>query len=242
MTSFVRIILIFSLVLLSSCGGGSIGTGTQTTYSGEVRDSVGNPVVNATIIILGTGESAKTDSAGKFVIESENTDSEIQIEIQSSLGNDQIIIKPDSNSGGVQIDIKIDNNGNIINVKKLEVTAGIYGKCDRAFENNRIIRQSNKLAENTVCTAKVTIKGDGSPLDDIPFILEARGCAGIRPWKTESYGYTRESGIGQLNFKFRTDAAHCEYRIIAPYKVKGLQEVTYEIHPFTKQEYDASKK
>lgn len=239
-----RLLFIFPLLLIIACGGGSLGTGSSegTTISGEVRDFKGNPVANATIIVVGTGETAKTDSAGKFVIQSEDSNTDIEIEVQSSLGTDKITVTPDKESGGVQIDLQIDNSGQVVDVEKLEVSAGIYGRCDKAFLNNRIITQSNRLAENTLCTVKVTIKGDSHPLDDIPFILEARGCAGIHPWKTESFGYTRESGIGQLQFKFKSDAAHCEYRIIAPYKVNGLEPVIYSIYPFTKQEYDEKHK
>jgi hypothetical protein len=241
------LLLAFQIALffiLTSCsGGGSSGTGT-TVIRGQVFSSTNTPVANAELTVISTGDSATTDAEGNFVIETAPQTGSVELEIATAAGTDSITINdPDGEASSLNIQITLDESqGAIVSVDHLEISAGIYGACDRFFENRSIIRQSNALAVGTECTVKVWVFGDGKPLDDIPFVLEARGCAGINPWKIEAAGKTRETGVGQLSFIYKNDAPHCEYRIIVPYNVLGLQTTIYPIHTYTKQKYDRENK
>jgi hypothetical protein len=231
--------VVLLLCLISSCGGGTSGTGTTEIY-GSIRTLENEPVVGAQVSIFQTGDSTTTNDLGEFSLETKEYNTLTELEVVSSTGTDRFqVIDPEGENSRIEVKINIDKeNGKISKIESLEVSAGIYGACDRYFENHKIIRQSNKLAVGTVCTVKVWMYGDGKPLANANFILEAHGCANINPWKLESSGKTRDTGVGQLTFEFKNDPAHCEYRIIAPHNYPGLRSKIFEIHPFTKQEYD----
>lgn len=64
------LIAIFSISLLTGCGGGSRGSGGQL-YDGFVGDSDGRALSGVSVTILATGDSAVSDASGGFSIQTE---------------------------------------------------------------------------------------------------------------------------------------------------------------------------
>ena len=67
---------------LSSCGGGSKGTGGHR-FEGSVRTTTGIPVSNATVSVQITGDTALTDVGGNFVVETALISGDIQLTVES---------------------------------------------------------------------------------------------------------------------------------------------------------------
>lgn len=65
LSTILSALLIFAL---TGCGGGSEGTGS-VEIRGAVTDSSGNPIPQASVLALTTGDSATSDVSGAFVID-----------------------------------------------------------------------------------------------------------------------------------------------------------------------------
>jgi hypothetical protein len=239
---FLTIIFLAFAFCWIGCGGGSSGTGTKV-IGGSVRSEKDQPISGALVTILNNGDSAVTDSQGVFAIESKVEDAEIQLEIQTATFRDTVEVSNTiDDSARIELDVTVDEEDNSASVEDVSATAKIVGFCDFAFENRSIIRQSNKLKPGTQCTLKVSVETKKRPVTRAPFVIQARGCAGLLPWLTEAQGTTRRNGIGQLQFTFQDDAPHCEYRVVVPYQLKGVKSVIFPIHTFSKQEFDRGVK
>ena len=250
-------VLIFTIaafltcISFTACGGGSSGTGTgSTTIEGTVKSEEGEPLAGITVTIIETGDNDITDDAGFFSITSDIETSEVTLEILKDENSLTVELSNVSNeeSATLEVEIEVSEDLKEISVTNLEVSAKIAGFCDLYFENRRVIRQSNSLpAEETKCTAKVSVKGDGKGLGGVPFIIESRRCREKgSEWTRLAQGMTRSDqkslGTGQAQFSFINSKQHCVYRIVAPYNLPNLQEVTYFIHSFKKQEFDRNRK
>lgn len=236
-------VFILSIIILfiCACGGGSAGTGT-TTVSGQVRDLQDQPINGVTVTIINTGDSSITNNNGEFSILTSAKD-DLQLELNSQNGSDVINI---SNTEGfvseIQVDVKLDpQSGKVQDYGDVSLSAGIYGACDRYFENTQIIRQSNALRTGAICTIKVWLSERGVAKGGVPIGLEAAGCAEIRPWKTENQVTSSSSGVTQMQFEFKNDPSHCQYRIIAPYTSNAKKQKSIYIHTLAKQDYEQNK-
>lgn len=240
---FKLLIILLSAFTLQivACGGGSVGTGSgdNRMIEGKLSDESGNPIASALVTIEETGEQATTDSAGNFSISTTSDKTQLSLRVESDGFDDKIIVNDENKTDRTLVQIRVDRKKKTIEkIKSLSVSAKIVGKCDSAFENRSTIRQSNKLANGTECTLKVVIFGDGKPLGDIPFVLQHRECDTSKSWRDSVIGATREvttPGIEQVNFIFKTDSAHCQYRVVAPYRFPGLEEVVFPIETFQSQ-------
>ena len=243
-----KISSIFLLIIfLAACsGGGSSGTGT-VSIQGSLKTTNGQPIASAQVNVAGEIEQVTTDSNGVFVLNVaavEGVDGIIALEIESMGKTNTVNVQTDalaSSNITINVEIKLDPNDKLIVVNQVDVEAKIVGACDLYFENLSTIRQSNEAPQGVNCILKVSIKGDGKPLSDVPFVLEYTGCSESREWKLLAAGETRSApvpGDGQLGFEFFDNSEKCVYRIIAPYQLPGVASVITKIHTFTKQEYD----
>lgn len=242
-----KISLIIFLILLNACsGGGSSGTGT-VTIQGSLRTTDGQPVAAALVNVAGDDRQVQTDANGIFILDvssEESQDGIIPLEIKSEGSTGTVDVQTDieqTSNVTISVEIKLDPQDKLIVVNQVDVEAKIVGTCDLYFENLNTIRQSNKAPQGVNCALKVSIKGDGKPLSDVPFVLEYTGCSESREWHTLAAGETRSApvpGDGQLQFNFYDDSEKCVYRVIAPYELPGVKPVITKIHTFTKQQYD----
>lgn len=226
------------LLIFEGCGGGTVGTGTGErsvrSIEGRILLVSGAPLPDAEVTILETGESGTTDSSGTFMIETESVDAQISLEIQTETISSRVQVETDPSDPVTQVNLEVDPVRQVTTVRNISVTAKIEGSCDPYFENKRTIRQSNKLASNTKCMVNVRIRGDGAPLNRIPFVVEHAAC-NQKKWHRDSEGITNTGGFGTTPFTYVDEPDHCYYRIIVPYNVQGLDPVTFLVVTFQAQ-------
>lgn len=226
---------------LASCGGGSAGTGTGEirTIEGQVTSSAGDPISGAEVTLVQTGERDSTNLEGRFTLATnfEGSSPELLLETDS-ISTTITVDAPSEQADAISVNVELNNSGSaVVKVSKLQVRAQIVGACDIFFENNRIIRQANRIQDGTVCTAHVQIYGDGRLLSGLPFVIQSSRCDRT-DWQTISTSQTGSgpfAGEGEAEFTFYASAANCRYRIVAPFKTKGLDEVIYRIHTFLEE-------
>ena len=238
----IGIVLSAGLVL-PGCGGGTEGTGTRP-IDGTVSDISGNPISGVEVTELLTGSSDVTNAEGKFQVDTPEDQQVVEIEVKSEDFQGVVTVDASQDStAGVSVNIKVDPKDKSLETSFVDVIAKIVGRCDVYFENNRIIRQANRTPQGIRCLARIEVRADGQTLGKVPFILQYRSCREDGQWTTLAQGTTfsgTHSGVGQLEFQYYDDPAHCVYRVLAPYEYKGATEVEHLIYTFTKQEYDRS--
>ena len=239
---FLSMLFFILSCLCSGCGGGSEGTGTLTgsgrTLVGTVRTTTNEPVAGATVTLIDNGDSTTTDAAGSFALALDEKTDQVTLEIQSNEITGQVEVGAlDTNATKVSVDLTINTARGIITAKNIQVWAKIVGLCDPYFENLPIIRQSNTIPGTVECTTKFFASGDGARLSNIPAAVQVRPC-GSRKWTTIAEGETGtgiNAGVGQMRFVFADDLNHCEYRVVAPYNVTGVEELSILIQTLTLQ-------
>ena len=236
---FFSLLLVIVLVLMG-CGGGSSGTGTGpvVVVQGAVLDESGEPVSDVSVRILESGSEDTTSANGEFQVITEPESGEVTLEISSDDGVAYVTVQIPEEGGTVSVTLTVNPRLTEINAGTLEVGAAIVGRCNIYFENRLVIRQSNRVPDNSRCVAKVTIAADGRRLARVPFLVQFQDCAGLTPWTTIAAGTTMQRpnrGIGQVDFPFFDDEVHCVYRILAPVGVPGLPELERRIHTLTYQ-------
>jgi hypothetical protein len=236
---FFSLLLVIVLVLMG-CGGGSAGTGTGpvVVVQGAVLDESGEPVEDVNVRVVETGSEDTTSSNGEFQLTTEPESGEVTLEISSDTGVAYVTVQIPQEGGTVSVTLTVNPRLTTINADTLEVGAAIVGRCDIYFENRLVIRQANRVPGNLRCVAKVNVAADGRRVADVPFIVQYQDCEGLTPWVTVAAGTTMKRpnrGIGQVDFPFIDDEAHCIYRIVAPVGVTGLPELERRIHTLTYQ-------
>ena len=240
---FLQFLCLVWIVCLSciGCGGGTVGTGIgspgiERSIEGSVQYAGGNPIANATITILETGETTTTNAQGQFAIKTTATNQEIKLEIATTNTTEQIAVMTDPTRPNdvIQVNISVDPVTKVTTVKHLDVSAVVHGNCDPYFENGRTIRQSVALPSGTDCQVLVQVLGDGKPLARIPFIIQHSDC-NQKVWHLESDSLTNSRGVGEAGFQYIDDTRHCFYRVVVPYNVKGLDSTTFLVYTFQAQ-------
>lgn len=240
---FFSLLLVIVLALMG-CGGGSAGTGTGVTsdrvvvVQGAVVDESGEPVEDANVQVVETGEETTTSSGGEFqIVTSPETDS-VTLEVSSETGAASIIVAIPAESGTVSVTLTVNPRLTEIDASSLEVGSGIVGRCDIYFENNAVIRQANRVPGDLRCVARVTVAADKQRLADVPIAIQYRDCGENLPWTTIAVGSTMRQpnlGVGQVEFPYIDDETRCVYRIVAPFGVPGLPDIERIIHTRTYQ-------
>ena len=236
---------LFSLVLaivlaLMGCGGGSAGTGTGSivVVEGAVFDDSGRPLQDVSVRVVESGGEATTSQSGEFQVLAPPETETITLEVTSESGPVFTTVTIPKEGGTVSVRLTVNPKVSEISADSLEVGAAIVGACDRYFENNLIIRQSNKVPSKLSCVAKVTISTDGKGVARIPFAVQYRDCDQLLPWTTVAVGSTMGTpnlGVGQVRFPFKDDETHCVYRIVAPFGVPNLPELERLVRTSTYQ-------
>jgi hypothetical protein len=169
-------ICLMTLSVFSACsGGGSAGTGT-ITIEGRLRTNLDQPLVGATVAIVGESVTAVSDQSGAFSLSADGfqdqvTDITLSIISQNETST-AILPNVSTDVATISVTITVDRGSNVVVVENVEVRAKIVGLCDFYFENFRTIRQANATRPAIECTAKVWLKQDGRPLTDGPFVLQ----------------------------------------------------------------------
>jgi len=236
---FFSLLLVIVLALMG-CGGGSAGTGTGpvVVVQGAVLDDSGQPVKDVNIRVVETGSEDTTSQNGEFELETPPESGTITLEISSADGTSFVTVTIPEEGGTVSITLTVNPRLRQVSADTLEVGAGIVGRCDIYFENNRIIRQANIVPKDLRCVAKVTVSAEGRRLGRVPFAVQYRNCDQTTPWATVAAGNTMappNRGVGQVRFRYIDDEEHCLYRIVAPIGVPGLPELERLIYTRTYQ-------
>lgn len=232
----------FIFVLAGCMGGGSSGTGTKT-IEGQIQTPSDQPVSGAVVTVVETGESTVTNSEGEFVIESSASPGDVELEIKTPEVTTTVTVPATAadESSAVSVDLEVDQNQSTVTATNVEVIAKIVRECDIYFENRRTIRQSNAIREGLTCPVRVTVRDNGRPLGNVPFIMEKRACAPNSKWTKVASGETSTNspaGVGEMRFKFSNKPDSCVYRIVAPYRFANTKSLIFEVHTFRKQAYD----
>lgn len=237
--------LIYCHLILSffiGCGGGTSGSGLDPKiYQGKVLATDGRILSDVSVTIESTGDTAVTNSEGEFQITSNSQGGEVPFNIQSSEFNSYFSLNNISDdSSRVSINITVDTENDIVKVDHFSLKAQFVGNCDYYFENREIIRQANFVPDGTLCTLKVTVKGDGKKLARIPIALQYASCQENATWETikESQTQTGKNiGVSQINFPYYDSKKFCRYRVVAPFRYSSYSPIFYPIDTFTEQEY-----
>ena len=120
-----RLFVFIIIVILSSCGGGTTGTGTlsERSFSGTLNDTKGSPLASFNITILESGDSAKTDENGNFLIDTSLEEDKATFLVEgSSLNNEVEVSNLPQDQGVVNLELEGDTENNTIVLLSVEIT------------------------------------------------------------------------------------------------------------------------
>lgn len=230
--------ILFLIALFNGCGGGTSGSGLKT-YEGNIETTDGRALAGVNITIETTGDSSVTDNSGGFTIKSDAHGHEVPFLLESTEFQNHFILKDiPEDSSRITLTVTVNTRTDTIEVSNIRVRAQFAGLCDFYFENREIIRQSNRVPPDTICSLSVEVLGEGRRLVDVPVALQYASCEANAEWKTLVTTYTgsgEHAGSAEINFEFKDSAEFCRYRVLAP--VNGSTFGTYPIDTFTEQEY-----
>lgn len=233
--------------ILTSCGGGTSGTGLSN-YEGQLRDVSGDPIPNAKVTIIESGDGTVTDQNGSFIIQTEPLSEPGTILIETQSGSDSTVAlqsAADENES-LHVDIILDPEQSTAEAVEFKVKAAIAGYCDAFFENREYIRQAVQLPQGQLCTVKISVEGEGRPRGGIPVVVQTKACKADAEWVNVSEGETARGlheGIAQVTFPFYSTETECEYRVLAPYKYKDYLPAVVSFETFAEQTFlNKSKK
>lgn len=246
MKLILKLSIILALAAVSGCGGGTSGTGLSN-YEGQLRSVSGEPIPNATLTIVESGDAAVTDENGSFVIQTEPLPEPATILIETPTGTDSTVeLKSAAEENeSVHVDIILDPELAKAEATEFKVKAAIAGYCDAFFENREYIRQAVALPQGQICTLKVSVEGEGTPRPRIPVAIQTKACKADAPWINVAESETARGvheGIVQIAFPFYSNQEQCEYRVLAPYKYKDYLPVVVNFETFAQQQYAMKSK
>ncbi len=235
----LSLILCWLTLLAGGCGGGTSGTGIKS-YEGVVKNAVNDePLPNVTVTEEETGASTVTDPRGQFLLVSEAKGEELQFHLESDEFESRFIVhNVPEESARVTVEVAVDVQEHSIQVEQLSMRAGMVGACDRYFENHDVIRQSNRVPSNTLCTLKAIVLGDGQRRSNVPVALQVRACQIGAEWRTLQVVKTDSGvhrGVAQISFPYLDSISYCQYRLVAPFEYKDYRPVTFPLHTYTAQ-------
>lgn len=218
-----KLFLLFYILSVSSCGGGTAGTaidaGNEKTlnFSGVVVASESKEVPFATISLLNTDDVAKTDEAGAFeLVSSDFSGKTANFEIKTKLGQQAFFEISDIKSENIDISVLIQKDSDQANLLDTSLRAKIVKSCSPLFINTRTVKQISAIPDGTICSIEVDVKSDAEGVNYIPFELQTRQCSSQGTWQTIGNGETGTSGKGkaEISFEFLNNNSNCVYRIV----------------------------
>lgn len=234
--------VVLLLCILCGCGGGSEGTGTELTrkLAGQVATTEGNPVGEANITLLETGDSTTTDGRGFFTLGIPLATSDLTLEVlKDELRSSVVLQDIDSDATTIDVSLTVDEERNQITASSIQVWSRIVGDCDRYFENRAIIRQSVVVSRPLACTMRFFVSGDGKRLERAVGEIQVRAC-NATTWRTIAKGATGfgvDAGLGDIQFTFIDDKRNCEYRVAAPLDSNQKNVLYVYLETLTYQSY-----
>lgn len=239
MKKILKIVWLLSILILSGCGGGSEGTGTNKSISGSLRLEDGTPLTEALVTVLETGDNALSDDQGRFLIET-RLDSET---INISVEKDDVIAQTeliglDTTSSNIMVELTFRRgDASLVSVDYLEVWARIVGNCEKYFKNDRIIKQKAEVPEDLKCVLRFFVSGDGRKLERISGQIDVRSCNSDN-WRKIASGSTgtgTSAGFGDIEFDYIDNRNNCVYRLLAPINDPNGRASEISIHTLTFQ-------
>lgn len=230
------VVLITSIVL-TSCGGGTSGTG-MNTYEGRVGYDNGAPIEGATLTVESTGDSTTTNANGEFAVNSKAFGPEVAILAETSSFSERITVRNVfEEHSRIRVDVTIDSIRQHASTTDFNVKAQFVGLCDVYFENRAIIRQANHVPQGTVCTLRVDLLADGERLDGATIALQYATCEPNSRWETLQTSQTGIEGPGEakISFEYKSSKEFCRYRIVAPFRLGNAWPIYYPIDTFAEQ-------
>lgn len=240
----------FLCYVLTGCsGGGTSGSGI-VVVRGIVKTSSGDPLTNATVELVETGNIATTDSDGMFSLNSTPEVPEITLNIKAEAIDVNVPVEPlPPKTDTVTVNVVVNPTSNtgqatVIDASSVQffaIKAFFTPGCDAFFENTSkdTIRQTNRMKNGTECTLKVTVHGDGELQAGVTVGLERISCdqhADTVKIATAQTLPSPHEGVAQLNFNFYDSYNACEYRISAPYKDSLHRQQYIHIVTLTQQD------
>jgi hypothetical protein len=114
-SNVLKLIYVFALLVLNSCGGGTSGTGnpgSKQLISGIVRDQLDQPLPNVKITVINSKSSAETDATGRFEIVNEQVADNLILLVDYNNFTSQVPINNiPSETENIDIDIQVDQTG-----------------------------------------------------------------------------------------------------------------------------------
>lgn len=249
-----------ALLLLTSCGGGTVGTSPTDESSvkvvqGVVMDSSGLPVAGAIVQLEGAGESVSTNQLGRFVMSAEISAGQASLLVGKD-GNDAVIGLNNLTGQRSIVGVQVQLNGAASSSSSVElIVDAIDGSgCEDAWGDSQvvsfgpgtpplvIIDQTRDLPENTVCTVHLRLFQDGEAQEGLGFQLlhvlpSADGFYGSRIEEVSAQGETDAAGTGALSFPLERDMTGMGYYVLeAPTGEPAEGRVGIVINPLMVEE------
>jgi hypothetical protein len=244
-----RLIILIFITLLIGCGGGTTGSAStggfvEKTFFGQLNDIDGNPLVNAKVEIIETGDSAITDKDGKFRFVATVPVGIIITQITTAAG-DRLIIENyvDETTGEVQISTtyklgvqrKYKNWEFIFSVKGSDCSSAFYGNDLSFYTEDRLeeiieglgydystLQQFYDIKQGGNCNINIEILKNGKPVPNLEYSAKVTRCnynsSMIAPSYSEipfANGQSDNNGIIDIPFVYEKTGI-CKYEIIVP--------------------------
>lgn len=245
---FFLLFLSSLLYNLTSCGGGSAGTGvglpggSTAKFAGVIVSPDSKAIESAEVKLLNTDETTITNEAGAFELSSDFPGTEATFEISLSNGKTGNVVLKDIDTTNETIDFSVVTNTNtgFSSILNLTLRAKVIGQCQAAFLNSKTIKQTSSIPDGYSCRVEVEIKENGIPQNNQEFVLETRGCSKEDNWKLINTGKTGSSGpgIGEISFDYHSNQETCVYRLRGPIadnqnitlftQINTLEKITFD--------------
>lgn len=197
-----------SLILLLLLLIGTVGAFAQTTITGTVEDSTGEPVIGASVLVKGTKAGTSTDLDGKFKIDVNGSNATLVI---SYVGCNTVEV-PAKNG----MKVVLEENSNVLD----EVVVIGYGSVRRGDVTTAISSVSQKDLENRpIVSAAQAIQGKAAGVS----VISPNGAPGgemtIRVRGTTSFNGSNDplyvvDGVPVDNIKFLSPTDIADIQIL----------------------------
>ena len=227
------------LFLASGCGGGTSGTGVRT-FDGDVRLETGEPLEGVMVTIPSTGDSSTTDSSGHFYMVSKVRGDRVELMLEKASFRGTVVVAANEASGThVSVQLTVDSATNQITATDFALRVSIDGNCQQYFDVGDVIKQSAYVPDNTVCTLKVMLEGNGDLRGYAPIAIQFASCDDDTVWQTITTALTEgpgdNLGVALIPFEYIDSPQYCRYRVVGPYEDGEDNPALFPIETLTEQ-------
>lgn len=250
-----RLIILILLIFSTGCGGGTTGSAStggfvEKTFTGELKDINGKPLVNAKVEILATGDSTVTDKNGKFNLVSTVPVGTVVTQITTTDGK-KILIETYADEVPGSVPISITYVQEVVqNYKDWQFSLSVTGPdCSEAFYgydlgfytkdrleqitegmgyDSNSMEQFFEIKEGASCNIKINIFKNGKPVPNMDYNANIFRCSYDRSMEVPSinsspYASGKSDENGEINIPFTYQKTGiCRFEIMVP-KYGGLR-------------------